>query len=77
MQESLDGYRPQYHECGLVMHRHHCYTRSIAIRYGVLDVQIPVLSRGKCRRREEMGTVWSLHNLLALLQIRGLMNQTS
>ena len=29
------------------------------------------------RRREKMGTVWSLDNLLALLQIRGLINQTT
>ena len=29
------------------------------------------------RRREKMGTVWSPHNLLALLQIRGLINQTT
>ena len=29
------------------------------------------------RRRERMGTVWSPHNLLALLQVRGLINQTT
>ena len=29
------------------------------------------------RRREKMGTVWSPHNLLALLQKRGLINQTT
>lgn len=29
------------------------------------------------RRREKMGQVWSPHNLLALLQIRGLLNQTT
>ena len=29
------------------------------------------------RRREKMGTVWSPHNLLALLEIRGLINQTT
>lgn len=29
------------------------------------------------RRREKMGTVWSPHNLLALLQIRGLLNHTT
>ena len=29
------------------------------------------------RRREKMGTVWSPHNLIALLQIRGLINQTT
>ena len=29
------------------------------------------------RRREKLGTVWSPHNLLALLQIRGHINQTT
>lgn len=29
------------------------------------------------RRRECLGTVWSEHNLLALLQTRGLLNQTT
>jgi len=29
------------------------------------------------RRREKMGTVWSPHNLLVILQIRGLINQTT
>ena len=29
------------------------------------------------RRREKMGTVWTPHNLLILLQKRGLINQTT
>ena len=29
------------------------------------------------RRREEPGTVWSPHNLMALLQMRVLINQTT
>ena len=29
------------------------------------------------RRQEKLGTVWSPHNLLALLEIRGLINQTT
>ncbi len=29
------------------------------------------------RRRERMGAVWTIHNLLALLQIRGRINQTT
>ena len=29
------------------------------------------------RRSEKLGTVWSPHNLLALLEIRGLINQTT
>ena len=29
------------------------------------------------RRREKLGTVWTEHNLLALLQEQGLLNQTT
>ena len=29
------------------------------------------------RRREKLGTVWTEHNLLALLQAQGLLNQTT
>ena len=29
------------------------------------------------RRREQLGTVWTEHNLLALLQEQGLLNQTT
>ena len=29
------------------------------------------------RRREQLGTVWTEHNLLALLQAQGLLNQTT
>ena len=29
------------------------------------------------RRREQLGTVWTEHNLLALLQEQGLINQTT
>ena len=49
VQESLNGYRPQCLECRLVMHRHHRYSRSIATRYGVLELQIPVFRCGECR----------------------------
>ena len=42
LQESLGGYRPQCRQSGLLMLRHHRYSRSIAIRYGVLELQIPV-----------------------------------
>ena len=48
LQESLDGYRPQCHECGLVMHRHHRFSGSIATRYGLLELQIPVSRCGEC-----------------------------
>ena len=48
LQESLDEYRPWCSQCGLVMHRHHRYSRSIATRYGVLDLQIPVFRCSDC-----------------------------
>ena len=46
LQESLD----QCRDCGLLMHRHHRYSRSIATRYGLLELQIPVFRCGDCRR---------------------------
>ena len=48
LQESLNSYRPQCRECGLVMHRHHRYSRSIATRYGVVELQVPVFRCGDC-----------------------------
>ena len=48
LQEFLDGYRPQCRQCGLVMHRHHRYSRSIPSRYGVLELQIPVFRCDDC-----------------------------
>ena len=48
LQESLDVYRPQCRQCGLVMHRHHRYSRSITTRYGVLELRIPVFCCGDC-----------------------------
>ena len=47
LQESLDVYRPQCRECGLMMQRHHRYARSTT-RYGVLELQIPVFRCGDC-----------------------------
>ena len=32
------------------MHRHHRYTRAIAISYGEVRLQIPVFRCGQCRR---------------------------
>ena len=37
--------------------------------------QFHLLREYRCR--EKMGTVWSPHNLLAVIQIRGLINQTT
>ena len=49
LQESLDQYRPQCRDCGLLMHRHHRYSRCVATRYGLLELQIPVFRCGDCR----------------------------
>ena len=49
LQESLDQYRPQCHSFGLLMHRHHRYSRSIATRYGVVELQVPVFRCSECR----------------------------
>ena len=38
--------------------------------------RLELLNR-ELRRREKLGTVWSPHNLLALLEIRSLINQTT
>ena len=49
LQESLDVYRPRCRECGLVMYRHHRYSRSTTTtRYGVLELQIPMFRCGDC-----------------------------
>ena len=50
LQEFLDQYGPQCRDCGLLVQRHHRYSRSIATRYGVLELQIPVFRCGDCHR---------------------------
>jgi len=50
LQEALDGYRAQCSDCGLVMHRHHRYRRSIMTGYGEVELQIPVFPCGECGR---------------------------
>lgn len=49
LQEALDGYRAQCEGCGLLMHRHHRYPRSIMTGYGEVRLQIPVFRCGQCR----------------------------
>ena len=49
LQESLDQCRPQCRDCGLLIHRHHRYSRSIATRYGVPELQEPMFRCGNCR----------------------------
>ena len=63
------------------------YWRRKALRQGLLHLQtgqgrFKTTSRlerqnREYRRRERQGTVWSPHNLLILLQKRGLINQTT
>ena len=48
LQESLDVYRPQCRECGLMMQRHHRYSQSTTTHCGVLELQIPVFRCGDC-----------------------------
>ena len=68
LQESLDQYRPQCSQCGLVMHRHHRYSRSIATRYGVLDLQIPVFRCRDCGSMTSGAELRSTGNATAGIQ---------
>ena len=49
LQQALDEYRAQCVPCGLLMHRHHRYPRSIMTGYGEVRLQIPVFRCGQCR----------------------------
>ena len=49
LQQALDEYRTQCEGCGLLMHRHRRYSRSIMTGYGEVRLQIPVLRCGQCR----------------------------
>ena len=50
LQERLDAYRALCPHCGLAMHRHHRYRRSIMTGYGAVELRIPVFRCGDCRR---------------------------
>lgn len=50
LQEVLDAYRADCSDCGLGMHRHHRYHRSIMTGYGEVELEIPVFRCGECRR---------------------------
>ena len=50
LQRALDAYQAQCPDCGLAMHRHHAYRRSIMTGYGAVELQIPVFRCGGCRR---------------------------
>ena len=49
LQQALDEYRVQCGDCGLLMHRHHRYPRSIMTGYGEVRLRIPVFRCGQCR----------------------------
>ena len=49
LQSALDEYRAHCSECGLAMHRHHRYHRSIMTGYGAVELEIPVFRCGECR----------------------------
>ena len=49
LQQALDEYRAECGRCGLLMHRHHRYPRSIMTGYGEVRLQIPVFRCGQCR----------------------------
>lgn len=48
LQEVLLSYHPTCTTCGLAMHRHHFYPRSILTRHGELCLQIPVFRCPTC-----------------------------
>jgi hypothetical protein len=50
LQQALDDYRSECLDCGLLMHRHHRYPRSLMTSYGEVRLQIPVFRCGQCRR---------------------------
>ena len=50
LQRALDAYQAQCSDCGLAMHRHHAYRRSIMTGYGEAELRIPVFRCGECRR---------------------------
>ena len=47
---ALDVYQPLCPDCQLAMHGHHAYRRSIMTGYGAVELRIPALRCGECRR---------------------------
>ncbi len=47
---ALDVYQPLCPDCQLAMHGHHAYRRSITTGYGAVELRIPALRCGECRR---------------------------
>ena len=51
--------------------------RISCVRFTCCGIIDGTLGSRELRRREKLGTVWTEHNLLALLQKQGLLNQTT
>lgn len=49
LQQALDDFRAECGSCGVGMHRHHRYPRSIMTGYGEVRLQIPVFRCVQCR----------------------------
>ena len=62
LQASLDGFRALCPDCGLVMHRHHRYARSITASYGELKLQIPVFRCRECRNMAVVRSCWGMRS---------------
>ena len=50
LQQALDDFRSECPDCGLLMHRHHRYPRSLMTGYGEVRLRIPVFRCGQCRQ---------------------------
>ena len=50
LQQALDDYQSLCSDCGLAMHRHHWYARTITTSYGAIRLRMPVFRCGGCRR---------------------------
>ena len=50
LQAALDAYRAHCSDCGLAMHRHYRYHRSIMTGHGEVKLAIPAFRCGCCRR---------------------------
>ena len=48
LQDKLDRFTAMCDECALAKHRHHRYPRSIATKYGVVELSVPVFRCGQC-----------------------------
>jgi len=49
LEEQLKQYRPLCSACGLAMHRHGSYPRSIVTRHGILSLDVPMFRCPQCQ----------------------------